>query len=274
MLDEHTIDDAQELVSYLNGYKNSFIYRGHSSRKYKLEASLDRLLFAREMGEWKQFEDHSLEMFCSKFHLYDNRNRQPNSKLAWLSIMQHYGVPTRLLDFSTSPYVALYFALEGYRPGSNLHPSIYCINYTELMEVTIGQIRNMDAQFDETRASVHAKNDQIFEKIADRYTLPVVWSVEPAEMNARLDRQMGSFLFSGKPGMSVENVLCMKEYEAVTVDKLILDPCVYEGAFDLLRKTNVTGKSIYGDLEGLARSIQMELSAYALPGSEKDAYGS
>ena len=40
---------------------------------------------------------------------------------------------------------------------------------------------------------------------------------------------------------------------------------LYEGIFTLLRKMNLTSKSIYGDLTGLALSIRMEMQLYSLP---------
>src|SRR5216684_4475702 len=181
---------VEDLLRELNELPNHFIYRGHADAEWKLESSLERIIGTGWSSQSaSKFEEHSLDIFKSKFHLYDKENLRPESKLAWLSLMQHYGVPTRLLDFTESPYVALYFALEAYNPQTKKHFSIFAIDYTKVMQQSIDHISSRDAAFRETRKSVHEKQDAIFDEVVDQVGYDVVWVAEPKQRNARLDRQ-------------------------------------------------------------------------------------
>jgi hypothetical protein len=258
------IFSTEDLLKELNSLSNNYIYRGHADSEWRLESSLERVIGEKWSAQWAmKFEDRSLDIFKSNFHLYDRENIRPASKLAWLSIMQHYGVPTRLLDFTESPYVALYFALEAYNAQSNRDFAVFAIDYSEIMQKSIDYISNKDTAFTETRQSVYQNQDFIFEAIVDPREFDVAWIAEPRQFNARLDRQAGSFLLSGNRGLRIEEILASPLYENAQMTKYTISRELYRSVFALLRKMNVTSKSLYGDLEGLAHSIRMELQVYS-----------
>jgi hypothetical protein len=95
MIKEIEIKDPDHLIRTLNDLPNNFIYRGHADSSWNLESTLERTLG----GNWSsektgKFEDHYLNLFKSKYHIYNDNEHEPKSKLSWLSVMQHYGAPT------------------------------------------------------------------------------------------------------------------------------------------------------------------------------------
>ncbi len=260
MIRDVKITEIEELLFQLNSLPNNYVYRGQANADWDLESSLERVISEKWDKEVaKRAEDFSLIQFQSKFHLYDNENVPPNTKLAWLAIMQHYGVPTRLVDFTESPYVALYFALESYNPKFEQDFSIFAFDYSAIMDCSLQEISRNDSQFKETRLSLHSKRDIIFEKIVDAFSYDILWITEPEVMNMRLDRQSGSFLLSGNGGAKIQKIINLPIYSNVNMLKFSIDYSLYESVYALLRKMNVTSKSLYGNLDGLAKHIRMEL---------------
>lgn len=258
------INQTEDLIKGINDLPNSYIFRGQPDSLWHLQTTLERACgnkFNRDFAN--KCEKYSIEQFSARFHLYDKENIQPHSMLEWLSVMQHYGVPTRLLDFTTNPYAALYFGLETYNIVERPKIALYCINYSQLMDVSLKLISNEDNAFNETRNSIIGKQDQVFEDTVDRFNREILWVTEPQRLNKRIDRQAGCFLVPGDKGTGIEELLNDKKYSTVHVVKYEISDRLIEGIFTLLRKMNISGKSIYGDLTGLAKSISLNFKVYA-----------
>ncbi len=55
-------------------------------------------------------------------------NGTPKTTLEWLSLLQHHGTPTRLIDFTESPYIAAYFAFQDDESEKSESVAIWCVN--------------------------------------------------------------------------------------------------------------------------------------------------
>ncbi len=258
------LETVDALIKTLCGLPNPYIFRGHADASWLLQSTLERLIGAKwNKEEADRYESYSLQKFKAKYHLYDRENVEPTSKLAWLSLMQHYGVPTRLIDFTESPFVALYFAIEAYDHQSGKDLAIIAINYTELMDKSVKFICEKDRTFIETRETVAGKQDEIFTEVVDRFSYDIAWVTEPRQLNIRLDRQSGSFLLSGNRGHRIAEIVNSSVYSGCDFVQYVIPGSLYKSLYALLRKMNINSKSIYGDLQGLARSLKMEMTIYA-----------
>ncbi|MBK1830668.1 FRG domain-containing protein [Verrucomicrobiaceae bacterium R5-34] len=267
-MNEVIIESPDQLIETINQFPNGFVFRGQSNSTWPLTSSLERILepvWNEENFDFKQYEDFTLKRFMGKFHLYSSDPLNPASKLETLALMQHYGAPTRLVDFTESPYLALYFAMESFNPLAGNNFSLFAVDCTSLMKKSLERLKAFDTKFNHDLASLEDEKDSIFDEIIDRFSLDLLWISEPKVINRRLDLQAGTFLTSINRSARIEDAMKNPIYDGVSMTKYTIPQKFYESVYALLRKVNITSKSIYGDLEGLGRSVRMELAAYARP---------
>ena len=119
---EIRVNDIYEwlkFVGFLAGDgAGKWIYRGQGDAKWQLRSSLERTLkytfgkLDEDVGSILDKESEAIEKFRRISSQKLGYRKLPTMDL--MALVQHYGGKTRLIDFSDSPLVALYFALEQY----------------------------------------------------------------------------------------------------------------------------------------------------------------
>lgn len=94
--------------SYFAEARGNWIFRGHSDVRYGLLPSVGRSPHALPTRE--KYERSLFNVFRREAQGF--LGTVPASEWEWLSLAQHHGLPTRLLDWTHNPLVALYFAVE------------------------------------------------------------------------------------------------------------------------------------------------------------------
>ena len=103
-------------------YRSNYAFRGLSNATYDMKTSLIRL-----GGDYPSLERHLLR----NFRKYAHRDAAPGDSVwNWLSVAQHRGLPTRLLDWTYSPFVAIHFATANVN-RFNVDGVVWCVDYVK-----------------------------------------------------------------------------------------------------------------------------------------------
>ncbi|NBQ86012.1 MAG: FRG domain-containing protein [Betaproteobacteria bacterium] len=234
--------------------QEGWAFRGLADARWPLFSSLSRRLRAFSNDDpslWPLREERALRVFRRKAHIFVQDATTLDDTLRCLALMQHHGAPTRLLDFTKSPFVAAFFALEGTTGES----AVYGLNTPALWSAAPdfdGALRR-----DEIDPRVPGNFERFF--LHNRQKL--VWFGEPAEMDHRLVAQSGLFVMPGVLDLPLEEILTA--YSGSVTEpllvKYVFSAELRARAMAALYRMNVTSSSLFPDLEGLSRSIAYEL---------------
>jgi hypothetical protein len=253
---ETRISHWDDFMSWCDG-RDGWAFRGQSKARWPLLSSLARRLLRSETDRsgWQIREERAIRIFRRKAHIYLPDRTILNDTLRCLAMMQHHGAPTRLLDFTKSPFVAAFFAFE------------HAIGDCAVYALDTPRLWSAAPKFDPTltRDVIDPHVPGNFERYFASNRLPVVWVGEPAEMDRRLVAQSGLLLLPGTLEQPLETLLAAYDATDPLIERVVLEASLRPQAMHQLYRMNITQATLFPDLEGLARSIAYELEE-AWPG--------
>lgn len=176
-----------EICRALSDDQNRWVFRGQADSAWGLATTFERE--ARRAGhaphKWNELEKALIAEFKRGGHRY--LTHVPSNELQWLALMQHHGAPTRLLDFSFSPYIAAYHALNG-PLGKKF--AVYAV-HLEKIERATRRVWLRDFSFNSADSELRCSGILQGSAIA---ASPLVIPVQPTRTHERLAVQQGLFL--------------------------------------------------------------------------------
>ena len=188
----------------------------------------------------------------------------PEHLIEWLALMQHHGAPTRLLDFSKSPFIAAFFAFEECGYKADRHISIWAINANYLKMRAIDLLTEHFPK--EFEAGNKLVNEKLFEKIffANQYSL--VFPVEPFRMNRRYSLQQSIFVSTGNSYETfMQQLHFLKDDIGKAIIKIELPASLQKEVLRDLQRMNLNRASLFPDLDGYAASLRLRYNSMKSP---------
>jgi len=268
-MNEITVKNWEETKIEFNKLVNSdmWLFRGQSDSSWSLMTSLERWIadnskLSTDVANDGEFiERIFLDEFQNGAHHYLKSSLHlPQDTLEWLALMQHHGAPTRLLDFTTSPYVASFFAFEN--PGEPTKScAVWAINEMWCRASAISIINKAhedEKNFEKLHEYTQLSDEKYFKKIflRDPEIPQMVFPVCSKRKNERLTVQQGLFLCPGGANESFEEQLGNLEDSYNNVKKIILPNKLRKEVVEDLRLMNITSVSLFPGLDGFAKSVK------------------
>jgi hypothetical protein len=221
-------------------------YRGQQRKHWPLEPNIVRLgCFDAET------EDEIREEFATRAPALSRYEKLPTNDWDFYFLMQHYGAPTRLLDWTESPVIALYFAVRD-NPGY-YDSTVWMLNPYELN-------RRVVRRSEVISPSAPGANPKDSARVSP--WLPPRWSkkkipasplaVFPTHIARRISSQKSCFTIHGR---QEDGFSRFARGASPCLKKFVIPGHVVRGMRLDLQNYGIDDTTIFPDLEGLSRAL-------------------
>lgn len=252
----------------LRRHRSPYVFHGSHDASFPLQTSLQRL-----GGDLRASERHLLR----NFRKYARHDAGGDSLWHWLALGQHHGLPTRLLDFTYSPLVALHFATR--EPHHFTHDgAIWMVDHVSSNAHLPGVLHTLltdeGSQVFTTDLLGRAVPAPTVHGVFDGAELGHLESLspsaflmflEPPSLDERIVQQYALFALLSSPEPSPGDWLADRPSTCI---KLIIPAALKWQIRDHLDQSNVNERTLFPGLGGLARWLQVY---YSTPPAEAES---
>ena len=159
-----------------------------------------------------QIESVLIAEYRKAIRSFPDYNETPKTTLEWLALLQHHGTPTRLIDFTESPYIAAYFAFQEDGHEMSEPIAIWCVNRIRFYQAALYYLKS-DLDNTDHYSQPHLFSESTFEKLFERWDIDCVMPFDIAKTNQRQLIQQSLFLAVMNPGKPLEDQLSFLDYQ-------------------------------------------------------------
>ena len=208
-----SFEDFHRAVEAYSG--KTVIFRGVKSTSHMLLPKIGRYKKFQKSGDTLREERYMLRLFKEQAIRYQSSN--PETDWEWLAIMQHHGMPTRLLDWTRNPLVAAYFAVQKEHDGES---RVYAFKSNQYINIS---------------------------KNPDPFVRDKVGKFIPRHITPRITAQTGLFTIHPSPTVPLESS---------RIDRLLIGAKFRRVLKRTLYKYGMHEATLFPDMDGLCRHIE------------------
>ncbi|GAB4091101.1 FRG domain-containing protein [Flaviaesturariibacter terrae] len=251
-----------DLRQFLDELSENWVFRGQADTRWELQNAIERTDFVQLH---QSVEREFVAEFQRGARNYLSRDQTPEHLIEWLALMQHHGAPTRLLDFTRSPFIAAYFAYEICDLFSGDHIAIWAININYLKIRALEELsRHYPADLTDKPGFIH---EQLFERVFNENRARLVFPVEPFRMNRRYSLQQSIFVSTGTGAAPfMEQLAFLGPEMPRAVLKIELPVALQKTVLRELQRMNLNRVSLFPDLDGYAGALRLRYNSMRSPG--------